>query len=74
MRAGDECARAARACRKTMSRGSSPTSSVRTNARRRRATSTTLTLSERWFTTSDSLSVACCDCDRLSPTGTTPAA
>ena len=54
----------------TMSRGSSPTSSVRTTRPcGRRLSSTTLTLSERWLTTQTSLSLRAATATGSRPTG-----
>ena len=53
-----------------MSRGSSPTSSVRTTRGGLDATSTTLTLSERWFTTQTSVSLRAATATGSRPTGT----
>ena len=55
---------------KTMSRGSSPTSSVRTTRGGVAPTSTTLTLSERWFTTQTSLFDRAATATGSRPTGT----
>ena len=65
MRRRDEGAACRRGPAKTMSRGSSPTSSVRTTRGGVAPTSTMLTLSERWFTTHTSPFDARRDGDRL---------
>ena len=57
---------------KTMSRGSSPTSSVRTTRGGSAPTSTMLTLSDRWLTTHTSPSVRAATATGSSPTGTDP--
>jgi hypothetical protein len=55
---------------KTRSRGSSPTSSVRTTRGGLADTSTTLTLSDRWFTTHTSSSLRAATATGSRPTGT----
>ncbi len=55
---------------KTRSRGSSPTSSVRTTLGGLADTSTTLTLSDRWFTTHTSSSLRAATATGSRPTGT----
>jgi hypothetical protein len=54
---------------KTMSRGSSPTSSVRVTCGGTAARSTMLTLSERWFTTHTSVFDRAATATGSSPTG-----
>src|SRR5262245_42063488 len=56
----------------TMSRGSSPTSSVRTTRGGSDATSTTLTLSDRWLTTQTSPDERAATATGSRPTGTVP--